>query len=79
METKYPASDIDSAVDESVKEALLMAEFFRGIHKGQNGEVLQPDSITPVQLEKAREYLEQPIGIDIFAPSIENNRRPGFG
>ena len=70
MKTKCSTNRIDSAVEESVREALLMADFFREIHQGQNGEVLQPDNITPEQLEKAREQLKQPVGIDVFAPSI---------
>lgn len=78
MKTKCSTTRIDNAVEEGVKEALLMAEFFREVHQGQSGEVLQPDNITPEQLEKVREQLKQPTGIDVFAPSIENNRRPSY-
>jgi len=78
MKTEYSTNRIDSAVEEGVREALLMADFFREIHQGQNDEVVRPDSVTPTQLEKAREYLERPMGIDVFAPSIENNRRPSI-
>jgi hypothetical protein len=72
--TNNPASNIDDVVDETVAEALRMADFFRQVHQGQNSEVPQLHTITPEQLKIAQGYLEQPIGIDVFAPSIENKR-----
>ena len=65
----------DSIVDETIAEALLIAEFFALAHQGQG--TTPPHDLDEEQFEIAREYLILPIGIEIFGSPIADGSHRG--
>ena len=72
---EFIADNISDLVDASVDEAMMLAEYFYNVQDGHCEDMLRDANAKCARLKRSKKYFGRPIGIEIFAPSMNDKRR----